>query len=416
MRVSQRESFTIADQKVAAIVFPHPLCCVTIRRVLRSGKRKARQTLQPGGLLLENVLASLEDAIVLFDEADCIIKCNQATEQMTGLAEAQLLGRSCEEVFGATPGIAAMVARTRQLGQSEACGEEALSVGRSRLPVRISSSPIFGNQGHVEGTALVVHDLSFQKKLEDEARRNETLARLGPLVAGLAHEIKNPLGGIKGAAQLLARRLQEDRDVLAYTDVMIREIDRLSNLVEQLLGLGAPRSPTLVAVNVHEILRDVLDLMKPELDAADVKLRIEIDPSLPDVFGDSPQLKQVFLNVIKNALEAMPPGGVLSLATRMETDFHIMRLRASQAASAAEGRPTRSHAKFLRLEIADDGPGFPADATRLFEPFFTTKARGTGLGLAICQGIVAGHDGDIRVSNRPEGGGQVTITLPLVTT
>ncbi len=335
---------------------------------------------------------------------------------MTGLAEAQLLGRSCIEVFGATPSIAAMVARTRELGQSEACGEEALSLGRQSLPVRISSSPIIGSQGHVEGTALVVHDLSYQKKLEDEARRHETLARLGTLVAGLAHEIKNPLGGIKGAAQLLARRLEEDREMLAYTDVMIREVDRLSNLVEQLLGLGAPRSPTLVPVNVHKILRDVLDLMKLELDDKDVKLRVEIDPSLPDVLGDSAQLTQVLLNIIKNAIEAMSGGGILSLATRMETDFHIMRLRASQAASAAEGRPPRSHAKFLRVEISDTGPGFPLESGRLFEPFYTTKARGTGLGLAICQAIVAAHDGDIRVSNRPDGGGQVTITLPLVTT
>lgn len=357
------------------------------------------------------------DAIVLFDETDRIVKCNQAAEQMTGLAEAQLLGSTCDEVFGPASSFGSMVARTREVGHGEACGEAVLTVGRNTLPVRASSSPIFGNQGQVEGTALVMHDLSYQKKLEDEARRNETLARLGTLVAGLAHEIKNPLSGIKGAAQLLARRMQEDHDVLTYTDVMIREVDRLSNLVEQLLGVGSRRSPTLVPVNIHKILRDVLDLMRPELDENDIKLRVEIDPSLPDVLGDPAQLTQVLLNIIKNALEAMSGGGVLSLVTRMETDFHIMRLRASQAASAAEGQPSSSHAKFLRVEIADDGPGFPTpDPARLFEPFYTTKARGTGLGLAICQGIVAAHNGDIRVSNRPEGGGQVTITLPLVST
>jgi two-component system nitrogen regulation sensor histidine kinase GlnL len=195
---------------------------------------------------------------------------------------------------------------------------------------------------------------------------------------------------------------------------MIREIDRLANLVEQLLCLGAPRKPNLLAINVHEILRHVLELMKPELDAKAIKLRIEIDPSLPEVLGDAAQLTQVFLNIIKNAIEAMPSGGLLSLATRMETDFHIMRLRASRAASA--GDQPRSPAKFMRVEVADDGPGFPElDTARLFEPFFTTKARGSGLGLSICQGIVAAHDGDIRVANRAEGGGLVTITLPLVT-
>jgi two-component system nitrogen regulation sensor histidine kinase GlnL len=394
-------------------MFPHLARCVTIRRVLRSGRRKTRR--EPARtLLVENVLASLGDAVVLFDATDRIEMCNQAAEQMTRLAEVQLLGRTCTEVFGATPGIPEMVERTRRLGQSEACGEEALAVNRDTLPVRISSSPIIGPHGQVEGTALVIHDLSYQKKLEDEARRNETLARLGTLVAGLAHEIKNPLGGIKGAAQLLSRRLQDDRDMLAYTDVMIREIDRLSNLVEQLLSLGAPRKPELTAVNAHLVLRHVLDLMKPELSAKEIRVRIEIDPSLPDVLGDAAQLTQVFLNIIKNALEAMPAGGMLSLITRMETDFHIMRLRASQAASDKEGK-ARRHAKFMRIEIADDGPGF-SELERLFEPFFTTKARGTGLGLAICQAIVAAHDGDIRVANRAEGGGLVTITLPLVTT
>jgi two-component system nitrogen regulation sensor histidine kinase GlnL len=372
--------------------------------------------LSPRGHLLENVLASLGDAIILLDEEDRIVKCNQAAEQMTGLSESQVLGRTCEDVFGASPRVPAMVARTRELGQSESCGEEALVLGRNRLPVRVSSSPIIGVDGRVEGTAIVVHDLSYQKKLEDEARRNETLARLGALVANLAHEIKNPLGGIKGAAQLLARRLQDDGDALAYTDVMIREIDRLANLVEQLLGLGSPREPAFVQLNIHKLLRDVLDLMKPELDDKEIKLRIEIDPSLPDVRGDAAQLTQVFLNVIKNALEAMSRGGVLTLATRMETDFHILRLKAA-AASPPDRQSPRRHAKYLRVEIADDGPGFPdADAARSFEPFFTTKPRGTGLGLAISQRIVAAHDGDINAGNRPGGGGMVTISLPLVTT
>lgn len=365
-------------------------------------------------MLLENVLASLGDAVVLLDERDRIVKCNQAAEHMTRLSEIQLVGQTAEQVFGATARIAAMVARTRELGQSESCGEEALVVGRTRLPVRVSCSPIYGREGRVEGTALVIHDLSYQKKLEDEARRNETLARLGTLVANLAHEIKNPLGGIKGAAQLLARRLQGDGDALAYTEVMIREIDRLAGLVEQLLGLGSPRAPAFSPLNVNRLLREVVDLMKPEIDGKEIRLRFEIDPSLPHVRGDTAQLTQVFLNVIKNAIEAMSPGGALTLATRMETDFHILRNKTSDA-EPADAAPPR-HAKYLRVDVADDGPGFPdTDVVRAFEPFFTTKPHGTGLGLAICQRIVAAHGGDISIGNRPEGGGLVTVSLPVVT-
>jgi two-component system, NtrC family, nitrogen regulation sensor histidine kinase GlnL len=294
------------------------------------------------------------------------------------------------------------VQRTRTLGLSQSCGEETLVVARRHVPVRLSCSPVWGPRGAVLGTALVIQDVSYQKKLEDEARRNETLARLGGLVAGLAHEVKNPLGGIKGAAQLLAKRFVDQPEVGEYTGVMIREIDRLSRLVEQLLTLGAPPAPEPVPFNVHKVIHEVLALMATELDAKHVAVRLEIDPSLPDARGDEAQLTHVFLNLVKNALEAMPEQGGLTITTRMETDFHILR-------------HARGPGKFLRVEVADTGPGFPApDLDRVFEPFFTTKARGSGLGLAICERIVAAHGGDIRAENSRNSGAIITVTLPLV--
>jgi two-component system nitrogen regulation sensor histidine kinase GlnL len=125
------------------------------------------------------------------------------------------------------------------------------------------------------------------------------------------------------------------------------------------------------------------------------------------VRGDEAQLTHVFLNVIKNAKEAMPENGALTITTRMETDFHIL-WRATREGTAGMG-------KFLRVEFADTGPGFgDTEVRRIFEPFFSTKPRGTGLGLAICQRIMASHGGDIRAENRRGGGAQVTVTLPLV--
>jgi len=353
--------------------------------------------------LLGNVLASLGDAVILVDAEDRITMFNQAAEELTGLPEAQVLRRSCGEVFPGTPLIATMVEHTRTTGQSESCGEEALMVGRRRVPVRLSCSPIWGAADQVRATALVIQDLSYQKKLEDESRRNETLARLGGLVAGLAHEVKNPLGGIRGAAQLLAKRFADQPDVGEYTAVMIREIDRLSRLVEQLLTLGAPPTPDPLPLNVHKVIHEVLTLMSTELAAKNHTVRLQIDPSLPDVRGDDTQLTHVFLNLVKNAMEAMPDKGTVTITTRMETDFHILR------------RAARGTGKFLRVEVADTGPGFPADAVeRVFEPFFTTKPRGSGLGLAICERIVAVHGGDIRAENRRGGGAVVTLTLPVI--
>ena len=369
---------------------------------------------------LENVLASLADAVVLTDDNDLITMFNQAAEALTGLAEAQVLQRPCTDVFASTPVLAAMVRRTRTLAQNQSCGEESLSTRQGTVPVRVSCSPIWGPEGQIQGAALVIQDLSYQKKLEDESRRNETLARLGGLVAGLAHEVKNPLGGIKGAAQLLAQRFADQPEIGEYTGVMIREIDRLSRLVEQLLTLGAPPTPKLDPVNIHKVLHEVLAIMKTELSAKTIGVRLRIDPSLPDVRGEEAQLTHVFLNLVKNALEAMPDGGALTVTTRMETDFHIRRGSTQAAVGGEAGYGGSDDArgglgKFLRVELADTGPGFEAaELERVFEPFFTTKPRGSGLGLAICERIIAAHGGDIHAENGRSGGAVVTVTLPVV--
>ncbi|MFN8626979.1 MAG: ATP-binding protein [Candidatus Binatia bacterium] len=377
--------------------------------------------LRRGADSLENVLASLADAVVLTDEQDRIAMFNPAAEQLTSFAEAQVLHRPCADVFAATPAVVDMVRRTRILAQNQSCGEETFFARQRRVPVRLSCSPIWGPEGQIQGTALVIQDLSYQKKLEDESRRNETLARLGGLVAGLAHEVKNPLGGISGAAQLLAKRFADRPEAVECTGVMIREIDRLSRLVEQLLTLGAPPPPTLVPVDIHAVLGEALAVMEPELRARDIAVRLQILPGLPDVRGEEAQLKSVFLNLIKNAIEAMPEGGVLTIATGMETDFYIIRRRGGQAAPpprvGSEGieRAPQPLERFLRVEVADIGPGFgTVEPERIFEPFFTTKPRGSGLGLAICERIVAVHGGDIRAENRRGGGAVVTVTLPVV--
>lgn len=390
----------------------------------RQGKKQAPspdRATRPGPEPLENVLASLADAVILTDENDRIAMFNPAAEQLTGLAEAQVLRRPCTEVFASTPVVSAMVERTRTLGQNQSCGEETLFAPQKPVPVRVSCSPIWGTQGHIQGTALIIQDLSYQKKLEDESRRNETLARLGGLVAGLAHEVRNPLGGIKGAAQLLAKRFADQPEATEYTGVMIREIDRLSRLVEQLLTLGAPRTPNLVPVNIHKILHEVLALMATELSAKHIAVRLQIDPSLPDVRGEEAQLTHVFLNLVKNALEAMPGGGTLTVTTRMETDFYILRrsvrAQVEPRGPGPGGSAQQALGKFLRVELADSGPGFgAADLERVFEPFFTTKPRGSGLGLAICERIVAAHGGDIHAENGRRGGAVVTVTLPVVHT
>ena len=357
---------------------------------------------------LAEVLAALNDAVVVMDHRRTVTLLNPAAEELIGLPQRRVHGAACERVFSETPLVAEMVQRVQALGQSEVRSEEWWVRRRRSTPVRLTCVPLWDADGRVSGTALLIHDLSSPRTLEGSARRNESLARLGTLVAGLAHEVRNPLAGIIGAAQLLEQRLAAQPEVAEYTAVIAREGRRLSRLVEDLLTLGTPAQPRLVPTNIHRVIQEVVATLQPELASAGIRLHTAFDPSLPDVLADAAQLCQVLHNVVRNALEALtcagaPPatGNAITISTRMETDFHI--LRGADRAGA-----------FLRVEIADQGPGIEAaTAAQMFEPFFTTKARGTGLGLAISAKIVAEHGGIIRADPRHPQGTAIIVILPV---
>jgi len=355
-----------------------------------------------------DVLAAFNDGVVVTDRSGRIVLFNNAAEELTGQPRGRVLGERCAQVFAETPLIAEMVARVQSQGQSESRSEEHLVRQRRGIPVRVTCLPLWDRDDRVSGAALVFHDLSYLHTLEENARRNESLARLGTMVAGLAHEVRNPLAGIKGAAQLLEARVAAQPDLTEYTTVITREVDRLTALVEDLLTLGAPPKPRLAPVNIHRVIQQAVAVIAPEVSRRAIRLQYRFDPSLPDVHADEAQLQQVFLNVVRNAAEAMTPGGtvtagrdVITIVTRMETDFHILR----------DHRSSRS---FLRVEIADQGPGIDAPtAAQMFEPFFTTKARGTGLGLAISHRIIAEHGGIIRAAPGDPDGTVITVSLPV---
>ena len=240
-------------------------------------------------------------------------------------------------------------------------------------------------------------------------QREDRLAQLGVVAAGLAHEIKNPLAGIRGAAQLLQDRVSTDPSAVEYATVMIREIDRLSSLLEQVLRLSAPPRLEFWPVNVHKVLTDVL-LLERATAPSGVKILTHFDPSLPDVLGDEAQLAQVFRNLIKNGLQTLADrqNGELRISTRMVTDFHLLRSEEKgRHGSARRGR-------FLVIDFADNGSGIAAEhLSRLFTPFFTTKSQGTGLGLAVSQRIAVQHGGTIRVESTPGQGAIFHVHLPV---
>ena len=295
--------------------------------------------------------------------------------------------------------IAALVDDTLHESVTHRRAEEELWASGRTIVVSAACAPVLDAAGTVRGVVLVIHDLTLQHAIEAATRRAERLAALDAVAAGLAHEIRNPLGGIKGAAQLL-RGGVIDPDLVQCTDMIIREVERLVGLVDQLRDLGTPPPLRLEPVNIHRILNDVVDLQRRAPEWGSTTLVSEFDPSLPPLHGDPAQLHQVFLNLVKNALESVGGKGTITIATRMDAGYRVRRRGGDE--------------RILVVSVADNGPGVPEpDRARLFAPFFSTKARGSGLGLALCQRIVVQHGGTIVHETPDAGGARFRITLPV---
>jgi two-component system, NtrC family, nitrogen regulation sensor histidine kinase GlnL len=349
-----------------------------------------------------DVLASLSDGVLILDANGMVDDCNPAAELLTGISASQVIGREVSRAFGtrATNGwMIELVEATLREGVTHRRSEERLwSAGRD-IVVGAACAPVLDPSGVLRGAVLVLHDLTLHRAIEAASRQAERLAALDGVAAGLAHEIRNPLGGIKGAAQLLRTGLS-DPEQLRCTDLIIREVERLAGLVDQLRDLGSPPPLAVQSLNIHRILRDVLDLEQQAPEWGTIAIVAEFDPSLPPVAGDPALLHQALLNLVKNAVEALDGRGTITIATRMDAGHRVRR----------DGGRTR----YLAVTVADSGPGIPeAHLSRIFAPFFSTKSRGSGLGLALSQRIVTQHGGTLVYDAPPSGGARFRITLPV---
>lgn len=363
-------------------------------------KVEEKKGVPPSKISWENILSSLEDGVIIIDPQGRVSFLNQAAETLTDLSASQALQQPCSRLFKRNPWLVDMVKKSQPPHQSSTRGEGDLINQWGRpIPVNLTVSPLQDGYGRSLGSILLIRDLTRRKELEEDLKRSDRLAMLGTLAAGLAHEIRNPLGGIRGAAQLLRREMDSHPSFAQYTDIVIREVDRVNHLIEQLLDLSRPPKLNLAPLNIHELLDDVLLLEMQTVREHKVEVRKRFDPSLPPIRGDRAQLTQLFLNLIRNALQAINGQGWLTITTRIETDFHIRE----------QGK---MRGKFIWVDIEDNGPGIrEQDLPHIFSPFFTTKNNGTGLGLAICYRIVKEHGGLIRVESREGNGATFKVSL-----
>jgi two-component system nitrogen regulation sensor histidine kinase GlnL len=355
------------------------------------------------------VFDGLADAVIAVDSALKPIAVNPAAETMLGVSQ---LGRTLfGNIVRHNEWLGRMLHTCLDTGQNLGDPDAVFNIGPRAVSVRAEISPLAGSDGQIGGAIILLHDLSHQKSAE-HAVEGPAQLRLSP--AGLAHEVKNPLTGIKGAAELLAAMHPDDKRSRQYTDVIMEGVDRIATLVEQVLAVSAPRRVRQDEINIHKVIHQALKLAglfpKPP---PEIELEQEFDPSLPDVIGDEPALERAIVNLVRNALEAMDNHGRLRIRTRMETEFRL----------AAEGK----RRQFLRIEVMDSGRGLTqSELDQLFTPFFTTKPSGTGLGLVLSQRVVSLHGGKLwaerggiegpETSTNPEArsrGMSFKVTLPV---
>jgi len=241
------------------------------------------------------------------------------------------------------------------------------------------------------GHVLLFKDLSEVQALRREIARNQRLASIGRLAAGVAHEIRNPLSSIKGFATYFKERYRENKEDQQTADIMIQEVERLNRVVGQLLEFARPINISRKSTSIAAIIEDSLRLVEREAFRKNIKIETRFSSPVNEIFIDPDRINQILLNLYLNAIEAMENGGRLSVVLLLDEDK-----------------------KWIKIRVKDTGAGIKKEElAHIFDPYFTTKPSGTGLGLAIVHNIINAHDGKMKVESSPEKGTAVTLFLPI---
>jgi two-component system nitrogen regulation sensor histidine kinase GlnL len=348
------------------------------------------------------VLDAVLDGVVVVDGAGRVELSNAEACRILGTSSEATLGQPLGRLVGSRHALLALVESVIENARGAAWSE--LRIGQrfgGELLVDAAASPLVDAQGKADGVVVVLRDRTVQSSLQQLVSERESLDVFGRIAAGVAHEVKNPLGGIRGAAEILASRAS-DAKTLDAAELIVREVDRIVTLVDDLMVFTHHEDLRVAPVNIHFVLDGVLDLLVMDPLGARVSVERRFDPSIPELLADADRLTQVFLNLARNALQAMEKtGGTLAITTRMSLDHHLF-------AVGAEHVPT------LLVELQDDGPGIPpALQEKLATPFFTTRPGGSGLGLAVSRHWVTRHGGTLRIESAPGAGACVRVALPL---
>lgn len=330
----------------------------------------------------ENILQSVPSGVISFDEDLNITKLNYAAEKILEVKGASVNRKPYTEVLGKS--ITDLLSAKKVIERNEV--RYITPSGRS-IWLGLTFSPLKNSGGQTIGQILVFTDLTHLKAIESQMELRDKLSSLGEISAGIAHELRNPMGVIAGYTKLLSKKI--DAALKPTVDAISGEITVMDRIISDFLSFAKPASLAISGINLRKMIGDCISIAVGERD--DIRLAVDI-PDLPEFRGDEVLLRQAFINLIQNSVEAMPQGGSFSLQAFRTTD------------------PAGS---FLNIALSDTGHGIPDEIkNKIFLPFFTTKEKGTGLGLAIVHKIIISHSGSISVESSGEGT-TFKIRLPL---
>ena len=351
---------------------------------------------------IQTILDAVLDGIVVLDRSGRVELLNAEASRILESSSAGTDGLDVEKILGPNHTISTVARSVLREGRSAIANEVTIERRFSAdAIVDAAVAPLSERDGQVDGIVIVLRDCTIQNSLRNAASQQEKLVSYGHIAAGIAHEVKNPLSGIRGAAELLEARTDDQR-AQKNAGLIVREVDRISSLVDELMVFAKGEEIDWQLTNIHRVLDAVLELIGLDPLSEEISVERAYDPSIPELMADERRLTQVFLNLARNALQALAGSeGSLTVRTRVSLDHRL---------PVGDGRLLPA----VVIEFIDDGPGIsPEDLRRLATPFFTTKPKGTGLGLAVTRHWASKHGGTLDIQSAEGHGTTARISLPL---
>jgi PAS domain S-box-containing protein len=353
-----------------------------------------------------NIIQNMSSSLICMDMAGSITFLNNNAAKTLEYKIDELLGRNMTDIV-ADPEKNGQIIDLMLIANKRFESKEVKLISKSGtiIPIGFSTSPLIENNEQI-GVIVTFRDLTEMNLMRKQVERMDRLATLGELATGIAHEVRNPLGGIKAAAQVLEESFEESDRRLELVSRIVREIDRVNNLLMDFFKFAKPIKPSRDYFNIESLIDSIYLLIAMQLTSKKITFREEFSDVVPNIFADQNQIEQVLMNIFLNAIQAMPQGGELSVKTYTTTVGENPNLHWSDDAFD-------QNLPFVAIEISDTGGGIaPENLEKIFNPFFTTKSEGMGLGLSICSRLMTENNGNIHVESVLGKGSKFTVMLP----